>query len=239
MRETITNLRQQLHEDVGRIHVADNNSAARHAGARLTEVAEHSPPFIALLAEPWLGEAMTARRAQLLRDCARIHLYARVLDDAIDENLAVCRHNLLRAQPLFWTAVQSIGASVSAPVAAEATWLIEETVGAVLADDLRPDPGYWASKNHHLLLIPLLLSGDSPAYRACRPGLSSVIALVQAGDEWQQGVLQSDRLRASLLEVVTDSLDHAQLETLQQHGWHGVAERIAWNAQQLIDVLSV
>lgn len=239
MRETIANLQQQLREDIGRIHVADNNSAARHAGTRLTEVAEHSPAFIALLAEPWLGASMTAHSAQLLSNCARIHLYARVLDDALDENLTVCRHNLLRAQPLFWAAVQNIGAAVSAPVATEATRLIEETIGAVLADDLRPDPGSWASKNHHLLLIPLLLSSDSPAYRACRPGLSSVIALVQAGDEWKQGVLESDTLRASLLEVVTGSLDRQQLETLQRHGWHGVAERIVWNAQQLIDVLSV
>lgn len=239
MRKTIANLRQQLHEDVGRIHVADNNSAARHAGARLAEVAEHSPAFIALLAEPWLGESMTARRAQLLRDCARIHLYARVLDDAIDENLAVCRHNLLRAQPLFWAAVQSIGASVSAPVSAEATRLIEETIAAVLVDDLRPAPGSWASKNHHLLLIPLLLSGDSPAYRACRPGLSSMIALDQAGDEWKQGVLESGPLRACLLEVVTASLDRERLADLQRHGWHRAAERIVWNAQQLIEVLSV
>lgn len=239
MRETIANLRQQLREDIGRIHVADNNSASRHAAARLADVAEHSPAFIALLAEPWLGAGMAARTAQLLRDCARIHLYARILDDALDENLTVCRHNLLRAQPLFWEAVQSIGATVAVPVAAEATQLIKETIGAVLTDDLRPDPGSWASKNHHLLLIPLLLSGDSPAYRACRPDLSSVIALVQAGDEWKQGVLESGPLRACLLEIVTASLDRERLADLQRHGWHRAAERIVWNAQQLIEVLSV
>lgn len=239
MKETIANLRQQLYEDIGRIHLADNNSAARHAGARLAEVAEHSPAFIALLAEPWLGAGMTARSAQLLSDCARIHLYARILDDALDEDLTICRHNLLRAQPLFWTAVQNIGAAVSAPVAAEATRLIEETIAAVLVDDLRPDPGSWASKNHHLLLIPLLLSGDSPAYRACRPGLSSMIALDQAGDEWKQGVLESGTLSTSLLEIVTVSLDRERLADLQRHGWHRAAERIVWNAQQLIEVLSV
>lgn len=238
MREAIANLRQQLHEDIGRIHVADNNSAARHAGARLADVAEHSPVFIALLAEPWLGASMTTRTGQLLSNCARIHLYARILDDALDENLAVCRYNLLRAQPLFWEAVQSIGAAVSAQLAAEATRLIKETIGAVLADDLRPDPSCWAIKNHHLLLIPLLLSGNSPAYHACRPGLSGVIALVQAGDEWKQGTLVSATLRADLLNVLTVCLDSGQLETLKRHGWHGVAERIIWNARQLIDVLS-
>lgn len=238
MRETIANLRQQLREDIGRIHVVDNNSAARLAGARLAEVAEHSPAFIALLAEPWLGTSMTVRTRQLLSACARIHLYARILDDAIDEDLMVCRHNLIRAQPLFWEAVQNIGAAVSVQVAAEATSLIAETISAVQTDDLHPDPNCWAAKNHHLLLIPLLLSGNSSAYQACRPGLSSMIALVQAGDEWKQGALESRALRASLLEVLTRCLDSKQLTALQQHGWHAASERIIWNAQKLIDALS-
>ncbi len=239
MSDIIASLQQQLREDIGRIHVTDNNVASRHARARLADVAEHSPAFIALLAEPWLGEEMTSSSARLLRDCARIHLYARVLDDALDEDLTVCRFNLLRAQPLFWSAVQSIGASVSEQVSIEATGLIEETIRAVLTDDQQPNPGNWACKNHHLLLIPLLLSNDSAAYRCCRTGLSSVIALVQAGDEWKQGVLQSDRLREGLLDVITASLDPMQLEALHQHGWHGVAERIVWNARQLMDALYV
>ena len=139
-------------------------------------MAEHAPAFIALLAEPWLHAGISDRERMLLIDCARIHLYARVLDDAIDEAAPIHRRNLLRAQPLFWEAVQRIGSLVAAPVAEKAVLLIGETVAAVQSDDHQPNPDCWGAKNHHLLLIPLLLSGDGPAYQQCRSGLSTLIA---------------------------------------------------------------
>lgn len=234
----IADLRQQLRADIERIHQPDGSEVSRHAARRLELVADHSPPFISLLAEPWLSPDITERQRDLLTDCARIHLYARVLDDAIDEADSVHRQNLLRAQPLFWQAVQRIGAAVSEPVAQQAVALIEETVAAVQIDDRQRNPDCWGAKNHHLLLIPLLLSGDSLAYRDCRQGLSTLIALVQAGDEWRQGELDSERLQADFFAFLTACLDVGQLESLARHGWRGAAERIVWNARQLLDSLS-
>lgn len=234
----IDRLECQLREDIARIHLPDSHSAARHALQRLQAVAEHSPAFIVLLAEPWLDATPSERTQRLLHDCARVHLYARILDDALDEDLAVCRQNLLRAQPLFWEAVQRIGANVSAPTADTAAGLIRQTVAAVQQDDLRRDPRLWGSKNHHLLLVPLLLSDDSAAYRDCEDGLSNFIALVQAGDEWKQGALEHAQLCGQLLEFITYCLDTGSLTRLDRHGWHSVAERIVWNAEQLIGVLS-
>lgn len=234
----IADLQRQLRSDIGRIHQPDGSEVSRDAARRLDLVAEHSPAFICLLAEPWLRPDLTERQRNLLIDCARIHLYARVLDDAIDEAAAVHRINLLRAQPLFWQAVQRIGSAVSESVAQRAVALIDETVAAVQIDDLQRNPHCWGAKNHHLLLIPLLLSGDSPAYRDCRTGLSTLIALVQAGDEWRQGEFDSEQLQADFFDFLTACLDTGQLESLVRHGWCGAAERIVWNARQLLDSLS-
>lgn len=236
--DLIEQLQRQLRDEIARIHLPDNNSAARHALQRLEAVAEYAPTCIALLAEPWLDAGVEPHAQQLLEDCARVHLYARILDDALDEDLSVCRHNLLRAQPLFWDAVQRIGANVSAEVAEAAGQLIRQTVAAVQDDDLCRHPRSWGPKNHHLLLVPLLLSDDSAAYRACRDGLSNFIALVQAGDEWKQGALADAELRNQLLDFITHSLDTECLAQLDHHGWHDVAARIVWNAEQLIGVLS-
>lgn len=238
MQDIVNRLEQQLSDDISRIHVPDNNAAARHAVQRLNAVAEHAPAFLAVLAEPWLDGPVSERTHRLLLDCARIHLYARVLDDVLDEGLAVCRQNLLRAQPIFWQAVQRIGANVSANVASEAEQLIYQTVSAVQNDDLGRDPQYWGPKNHHLLLVPLLLSDNSEAYQVCRSALSNLIALVQAGDEWKQGELADVALRDRLLCFVMQCLDTEQLATLARLGWQGAAERIVWNADQLIGVLS-
>lgn len=238
MQDIVSRLEQQLSEDISRIHQPDSNSTARHAAQRLKAVAEHAPAFIAVLAEPWLDCPLSERTQQVLLDCARIHLYARILDDALDEGLTVCRQNLLRAQPMFWQTVQRIGASVPTDVANEAEQLIQQTVSAVLNDDLRSDPQYWGPKNHHLLLVPLLLSENGAAYQACRTGLSNLIALVQAGDEWKQGMLNDASLRSRLLDFVTHCLTPEPLAALSRLGWPGAAERIVWNADQLISVLS-
>lgn len=231
-------LGQQLHSDIERIHKSDGSEAAAGAVQRLEAVAAHAPAFIVLLAEPWLRAGISDRERMLLIDCARIHLYARVLDDAIDEAAPVHRQNLLRVQPLFWQAVQRIGSLVPTDIADEAVALINETVSAVQSDDQQRNPDCWGAKNHHLLLIPLLLSGDGPAYQQCRPGLSTLIALVQAGDEWRQGEFDSARLQSRFLEFLTDSLEVRPLELLGLHGWQGAAERIVWNARQLLESLS-
>jgi len=234
----ICSLQQLLQDDIQAIHVLDGSSTSQNTVQRLLAVAEHSPAFMTLLAEPWLKTEISESTRVILMHCARIHLYARILDDALDENLPVHRKNLLRAQPMLWAAVQGITASVPKVVADEAVQLIAETVAAVQIDNQRPNPLYWGAKNHHLLLIPLLLSENSQNYQACRTGLSTLIALVQAGDEWRQGELNKFQLHADFLTFLTDCLNTEKLATLHRHGWYGAAERIVWNARQLLNALS-
>lgn len=236
--ELISSLQRLLHADIQQIHLFDASIASESTVQRLQAVAEHSPAFMTLLAEPWLEPEMSESTRIILIHCARIHLYARILDDALDENLSIHRQNLLRAQPMFWAAVQGISASVSKAVADEAVQLISETVAAVQIDDQHPNPLYWGAKNHHLLLIPLLLSGNSQNYQACRTELSTLIALVQAGDEWRQGELNHVQLHADFLIFLTDFLNIEKLAALHQNGWYGAAERIVWNARQLLNELS-
>lgn len=225
-----------LNDEIQHIQPLANGAVAHQAIRRLHAVAEHFPNFLALLAEPWLAEPISDKTRVILVDCARVHLYARILDDALDENLSVHRLNMLNAQPMLWRAIH--GLAVHAPnLGSESAALISETVLAVQRDDSRCQPHYWGSKNHHLLLAPLLLSKNSEAYRSCRTGLSTLIALIQAGDEWRQGVLAAEVIRDEFLDRIPTLLDMQQLATLQRHGWSAAAERIVWEARQLISVL--
>lgn len=237
-KEIIDKLEDQLRADIESLRVPSNSAAARRALHRLHAVAEHSPHFIVLLAEPWIGSEVSHQTMAILVRCARVHLYARILDDALDENLPVHRTNLLRSQSMFWETVQGIGSSVSEDVHREAVRLIAETTDAVEIDDDQRTPLQWGAKNHHLLLAPLLLSGNSTAYQACRPGLSILIALVQAGDEWRQGEIAAPAVHREFMSLLTDSLDPGILSTLSQYGWHGAAERIVWNSRRLLESLS-
>lgn len=232
-KKTLEALQQTLHTEIRAIQPLTETATATQAIQRLQAVAEYSPAFLLLLAEPWLQQEETL--ATLL-DCARIHLYARILDDALDENLQVHRLNLLRAQPLLWRSLSTLAARYPTLVE-ESVTLISETVAAVQADDIQRTPSHWGTKNHHLLLAPLLLSGNSTAYQECRSGLSSLIALVQAGDEWRQGVLKSDPIRNAFFTELPQRLDTCRLTPLIQNGWTSAASRIAWEGRQLLDVL--
>lgn len=229
-------LRCLLHEEIQHIQPLSDGTVARHAIKRLHAVAEYFPDFLALLVEPWLTEPVSDKTRSILADCARVHLYARILDDALDENLPVHRLNLLNAQPMLWRALHGL-ATYAPELGAESTALIAETVMAVQRDDFHCAPHYWGPKNHHLLLAPLLLSDNGDAYLFCRAGLSSLIALVQAGDEWRQGMLAAEVIRGSLLDHLPDLLDTRQLMALQLHGWSAAAERIVWEGGNLATTL--
>ncbi len=229
-------LSDQLSADIQKIQPQAEGATARRALRRLQAVAEHFPAFLLLLAEPWIEEAISGHTQAVLVHCARIHLYARILDDALDENLPIYRHNLLRAQTLLWQSAQAL-CSGEAGLDAEALRLIGDTVNAVQSDDKQRSPAHWGAKNHHLLLAPLLLSGHSQAYQCCRPGLSTLIALVQAGDEWRQGEMLADEVRGEFLSRVPDMLEAESLASLRTHGWPGAAERIVWETRQLLNML--
>jgi len=224
-------LRSELADDVAAIADPADSPSARRAVGRLHAVLEQFPDFLALLVEPW--EPVDASLCEVVLDCARIHLYARVLDDALDENLPVNRRHLLRAQPLFWRAVYGIGSRYPA-LSSSAGALISVTTGAVARDDLAADPDSWGRKNLHLLLAPMLLAEDAPSYRAASAGLTSLIGLAQAREEAQQGALRDPAVRQSLLQVLPQWLDPAVLETMHQHGWTRAAARLLHDGQALM-----
>jgi hypothetical protein len=116
--------------------------------------------------------------------------------------------------------------------------LITETVQAVSQDDHASDPRWWGAKNHHLLLAPLLLSANSEAYQAARSGLSALIAVSQAGDEWIQGVMNEPELAGLVLSHIPLWLDEATWLPLQQQGWTGAARQLLFDARRLIQRLS-
>ena len=233
-------LRVALFADVAACAVAADNSSARRAVHRLHEVAQHAPAFMCMLAEPWLAPADADADAQavarVLLPCARIHLYARALDDALDENLPHDRLHLLRMQPVFWRAVYALGSHAHDLADASAA-LILETVDAVARDDRLSMPDCWGAKNHHLLLAPLMLSADSAAYRAARPGLSAMIAVSQALDELRQGALLKPALAGRMLAMLPTWLDASAVAALARHGWSGAARRLLHDGRTLLQQL--
>ncbi|WP_306393750.1 hypothetical protein [Telluria beijingensis] len=229
-------LEASLRRDIAQLGAMPDSAVGRRAGRRMLDVATHAPAFLCLLVEPLL-EGDSAARLATLEDCARVHLYARVLDDALDENLPLDRRNLLRIQPQYWRAVYSLGARHPAHAAGAAA-LVEDTVAAVAIDDAAATPGEWGRKNAHLLLAPLLLSGDSAAWRAAAPGLLALLALDQAGDELAQGRLVTSGPRAELAACLEHWLDPAAIEALRRHGWRQAAARLLHDGAALLRILT-
>lgn len=223
-------LTASLHQDIDGLGVMPESPIGRRTQRRLIDVAEHAPHFISLLVEPLLGDDADL---STLVQCARVHLYARVLDDALDENLPLDRRNLLRIQPLFWHSVYTLAGRY--PVQSEASGLLmRDTIKAVELDDAQAHPGMWGQKNGHLLLAPLLLSGDSAAYRAAVPGLMALLAVAQACEELEQDRVRTSALRDDLATAVVKWLDAEMIATLHQHGWHGAAMRVLADGDMLL-----
>lgn len=228
--QLIGHLTATLYRDIDALGQMPDTPTGRRTQRRLLDVAEHAPPFLALLVAPLLGGDVAL---STIEQCARVHLYARVLDDALDENLPLDRRNLLRIQPRYWDAVYTLAGQY--PTLRGATGLLMcQTVEAVEEDDARASPAMWAGKNCHLLLAPLLLSGDSAAYRAATPGLLALIAVAQACEELDQGRVNSAALSAELAGALVVWLDADTVATLHQHGWHGAAARLLADGDVLL-----
>ena len=231
----LDNLSAVLQNDIASFAMSANTAGASRALRRLNAVACYFPPFLALLVEPW-QERTDPEFATTLLHCARVHLYARVLDDALDENLPIDRQHLLRMQPLFWRTVFALGACYPAlqePCAA----LIAETVQAVAQDGRQARPKDWGAKNHHLLLAPLLLSGNNDAFRAAQPGLSGLIAVAQACEEREQGELARRHMPGAVLACLPGWLDAQAVASLARHGWQSAARRLLRDGRGLLDSL--
>ena len=204
---------------------------ASRALDRLLQVAEGFPPVLALLIEPWLDRLdKDPGLLQDVEDGIRVHLYARILDDAMDEGLPAQKAMLLAAQRLLWKAVAGI--TLRHPGLQEKTLdLVRITLESVQREDLTGEVRYWALKNHHLLLIPMLCTDDGPGYRACEEGFSSLLAMLQAVEERAQGRFSDPRTTLDFYQSYASHLDPARLETLAAHGWRGAADRIVREAR--------
>ncbi|MDQ7074852.1 MAG: hypothetical protein Q9O24_06790 [Gammaproteobacteria bacterium] len=205
------------------------------ARRRLQRVADKSPLMLIWLAEPWQNDNDNVN--DFLFHCARIHLYARILDDAIDENLPVHRLNLLRYQPQFWAALGALAGDYSERWS-HCSELITETVVAVEEETDGAAPATWGKKNHHLLLIPLLLAKNDADFLIHKEALSDFIWLMQAGEEWQQGVLNNAEIIHEVLLKIEAILASEEISKLMLAGWTRVAERMLWDCKNLLLVLS-
>lgn len=206
----------------------------RRALHRMMDVAKFSVPFLIMLTDPWIGSRLTSWTFDVIKASARIHLYARILDDAIDEDASIHRTILLRAQPLFWQATQDL-AILAPTLRKETAEIIQETVKAVESDNLYPQPLVWGSKNHHLLIAPLLLSGNSSIFLMCRPALSAFIALAQARDEWGQGVFSDSDVKEAFFKEIPQFLSNATIELLMSNGWERSAHKLVMDAQKIME----
>ncbi|MGZ5177603.1 MAG: hypothetical protein ACXWCW_26055, partial [Burkholderiales bacterium] len=229
----IRELSEHLQRDIEALGTMPDTPTGHRTARRLSDVADHAPGFMSLLVEPLVAQADRAQVMPTLLECARVHLYARVLDDALDDNLPLDRRNLLRIQPRFWRAVYTLGARHPEQLATSLS-LVEATVEAVETDDRRASPAEWGRKNFHLLLAPLLLSGESPAYRSALPGLSALIAVAQACEEVEQGALRQSMVRDKLTHCLVQWLDADLVGALQQFGWQGAAERLVADGEALL-----
>lgn len=220
MNDTCDALRRMLRRETNALYPCPRPPALQRAGARLDALASAAPALLCMLAEPW-REAVAGQEtaAEILRCCALVHLYARILDDAVDENLPCHRLALLRAQPLYWRAVSRLGRLSSLPPD-EGERLVRETVEAVLTDDDAPAPEYWGRKNHHLLLVPLLLSNDAAAFAAAKEPLSDALCLLQAADELDQAATADADVFARLT-LETQRRD--VIPRLAELGWKSLA----------------
>ena len=97
---------------------------------------------------------------------------------------------------------------------------MRETVEAVLTDDDAPAPKYWGRKNHHLLLVPLLLSNDAAAFAAAKEPLSDALCLLQAADELDQAATADADVFARLT-LETQRRD--AIPRLAELGWKSLA----------------
>ncbi|POZ50732.1 hypothetical protein [Methylovulum psychrotolerans] len=226
-------LHATLHQDIAQLMPEiDEGASAVLARRRLQAVADSSPLILTWLAEPWWAQDIEIT----LIHCARIHLYARILDDALDENLPVHRLLLLRAQALFWSSVGEL-AILHPQYWQQSTKLIYETVNAVEQDDSQSTANLWGLKNHHLLLIPLLLSNNSDTWQHSKSALSNLIWLMQVGDEWRQGTLDTKARKYQIIAQAELMMSDGIPWVLSQGGWKSAAERAVWECRQLLMVL--
>lgn len=152
---------------------------------RTLAVAYSSPPIFTMLAEPWLSP-FGHFKLHILEQCAMIHLYSRILDDAVDEGESEMRKALLDAQTMLWQAAQALAAKKPRLNRAAAHLIAQTCAAAANVDNPLQN---WGAKNSHLLLAPLYLSGYSRLYKKIEPALRNALFFLQLQDELAQGAI--------------------------------------------------
>jgi len=206
-----------------RRQAAGNGLVAVGAWQRQAQAVALGARLLVKLTEPYWDHAGTE---STLASVLALHLYARILDDAVDEALRVHRHNLLAAQGLFWDAVADLSSAFPQrmPLARK---LIDTCAQAAAADMHGMHLDSWAGKNYHLLLAPLVLAPKPADFEAAKTGLSNVLFVFQAQDELNQATVPDRRMIMGLVEQLYDLSDAEWIVSLKRGGWHRLAQEMA------------
>ena len=206
-----------------------------NGGERARELCESSPPILCFLAEPWLERLKNdADLWKILENCAFLHLYARILDDVLDEDRQEDRTALLRFQPLFWKIAAELS-SMAPQLGQAARSILDETVLAVEKESGNASYTLWGAKNGHLLLLPLFLSGDSQFLANAGPMLLESLGILQALDECRQGAAGPG---ARICHYIQASMERGLPDSLCRGGWRMLAARICLQATGILNFLS-
>jgi hypothetical protein len=191
---------------------------ARFAKERQRKTVDAGVEAVTALTEPWRDHE---RADDVRRYALDLHLYARALDDAVDEGALVHRDQALRAQPILWHACAEL--AVLRPDrrrAAEA--IIAETVHAASPTRGGSEVRYWGLKNHHLLVGPLMLAPTQAEFDAARDELSLGLWGLQANAEFKDPLTAGDL--EALRRFLREHEHAAAIGTLRDGGWRRLAE---------------
>ena len=211
--------------DVFETRARRRQEEAMMSGARL----------ISELIEPWITRA----EVEQIGACVlRLHLYARVLDDAIDEGHFSDRLCCLRAAPILWGVARDL--AHDAPLTSRAQdQIIAQVVTANLPNATKHGEEAqrfmriqrWGTSNVHLLLAPLCLSQDEAFLDQWSAILERCLWLRQAVDEVIE--VWPDDETLMIADQLSDVIGHADsdLERLRDYGWDSLAESYLTAAQ--------
>ncbi len=166
------------------------------------------------ITEPWWTDKDWQRAVSLVLE---LHLYARILDDAVDEGLLVHRQQALMAQEIVWKVATNIGSSWPNLLDESAALIKTTVIGAAQDNPTESGDEFWAKKNYHLLIAPLLLSGNDALFREFQDALSDGLFLLQAQEECDESAGEAAR------EAILDWIDR----WLAEGGWKGL-EKAGW-----------
>jgi len=201
---------------------------------RINSSIKYGVPLLVDLIEPYWKHDKAYQVTEL---CSYLHLYARVLDDAVDDALPVHRLNLLKIQPLFWNTVNQISLSFSEK-SNGVSGLIQETIEAVIHEWQKCKIETWGTKNHHLLAAPLLLSSSISEFEQHKSYLSDFLFILQTKEEILQMRLENADHKMAMLNNIEKLTSDEWIHALNRGGWKTLADRIPLELEFIISHLN-